>query len=180
MNETILALKEEAFTAYKKKNFTVAKENFSECIRLLDEQNDYLNAAEMRNNLSVVLLELKKPEEALRVLQGTDVTFAEGNDKKRQAMALGNIATALQMNGELVEALTRFEQSAELFREINDPELRSITLKKISNLQLKTGKQFQALASLDASYDQSEKKSVKDRILQSFLGNMIKKITHRS
>jgi tetratricopeptide (TPR) repeat protein len=180
MDEQTIALKEKAFDAYKKKNFKAARDYFRECISLLDDQMDDLDAAEMRNNLSVVLLELKKPEESLNILQETDLIFAKAGDIKRQAMALGNIASAQQALGKLPEALANFEQSAELFKEINEKEMRAITLKKISDLQLKTGKQFQALASLEASYDQNEKKTVKERILKGFVGNLIIKITHKS
>jgi tetratricopeptide (TPR) repeat protein len=180
MNENIAALKDQAFEAYKRKQFPAASGYFERCVQLLDEEEDLLSAAEMRNNLSVVLLELKNPEKSLAVVQGTDQIFAEHNDKKRHAMALGNIASALQALKRLPEALISFEQSAEIFKEIDEKELRSITLKKISDLQLKTGKQFQALASLEASYDQNEKKTVKDKVLKGFLNNLINKITHKS
>lgn len=180
MEENVSSLSEKAFAAYRKKDFASASQFFNECIRLLDEQQNTLAAAEMRNNLSVVLLELKKVPESLKMVEGTDLIFASAGDIKRQAMALGNIGTAQQALGLLPEALASFEQSAELFKQTDEKEMRSITLKKIADLQLKTGKQFQALASLDASYDQHEKKSLKERILQSFLGTLIKKITRRS
>jgi tetratricopeptide (TPR) repeat protein len=180
MDQKAATLKEKAFDAYKKKNFKAAAQAFSECISLLDETQDILSAAEMRNNLSVVLLELKKPEEALAILKETDQIFADAKDQKRQAMALGNTAAVLQELGRLPEALAIYETSADLFKEIDEKELRALTLKKISDLQLKTGKQFQALASLEASYDQNEQKTVKEKVLKGFLGSLINKITRRS
>jgi len=180
MDEQATALKDQAFDAYKKKNFKAAAQAFTECVRLLDEAQDTLLAAEMRNNLSVVFLELKKPEESLAVLKGTDQVFAEAKDQKRQAMALGNTAAALQALGNFTEALSTYEASADLFKEIDEKEMRALTLKKISDLQLKTGKQFQALASLEASYDQNEQKSTKEKVLKGFLGSLINKITHRT
>ncbi len=180
MDAKIVAIKDQAFADYQKRRFKDAALHFSECIQLLDENKDALNAAEMRNNFSVVLLELKQPDEALAALQGTDLIFAEFGDLKRQAMALGNMATALQAQGKLDEALTTFEASAELFKATEEKELRSITLKKIADLQLKTGKQYQALASLESSYDQQKKPNTKEKILGGFLRDLIKKITHRS
>ena len=180
MDEIIAALTDKAFAAYKKKNFLAARDNFLECIQILEEKNETLQAAEMRNNLSVVLLELKKPEEALAILQGTDLVFADANDKKRQAMALGNIASSQQALGNQAEALSTFELSADIFKEIHEKELRAITLKKISDLQFKTGKQYQALASLDASYNQHQKKTFKEFILKGFLGTIINKLIHKS
>lgn len=180
MDHQATILKDQAFEAYKKKNFKAAAQLFSECITLLDGTQDILSAAEMRNNLSVVLLELKQPEEALSALQGTDQVFADAQDIKRQAMALGNTAAALQATGKLAEALTTYETSADLFKEIGEKEMRALTLKKISDLQLKTGKQYQALASLEAAYDQQEQKSAKEKVLKGFLGSLINKITRRS
>ena len=180
MNAETSSLKDQAFAAYKKKNFKAAAQNFVECIRLLEEENDTLSAAEMRNNLSVVLLELKLPEDALSTLKDTDIVFEKAGDMKRQAMALGNMAAALQAMKKIPEALAFYESSAEIFKSTNETELRAITLQKISDLQMRTGKQFQALASLEASYDQNEQKSVKERVLHGFLGNIINKITHKS
>lgn len=178
MNEQISTLKEQAFDAYKKKNFQVSAQIFEECILQLESEKDDLGAAEMRNNLSVVLLELKQPDRALEVLQDADLVFANAGDKQRQAMSLGNMAAALQELGKHAEALQFYESSAELFKEVNEKEMRAITLKRISDLQLKTGKQLQALASLDASYEQKETRSLKEKVLQGFLGKLIKKITH--
>ena len=180
MNSEISALKDQAFEAYQKKKFKDAARIFVDCIRLLEDEKDFVTAAEMRNNLSVVLLELKMPEEALSTLKDTDLEFEKVGDIKRQAMALGNMAAALQALNKNEEALAFFESSSELFKEIHETELRAITLQKIADLQLKTGKQYQALASLEASYDQTANKSVKERVMKGFLGDLIKKITRRN
>jgi tetratricopeptide (TPR) repeat protein len=180
MNNQYDTLKENAFEAYKKKDYLTASQSFRECIQLSEELGKNLDASEMRNNLSVVLLELKQYDEALSVLDGTAEAFAKAGDRKRQAMALGNKAAVLQAKGELTAALELYETSSALFKEAGEKEMRAITLKKISDLQMKTGKQYQALASLEASYDQNEKRSIKERILKSFLGTLIGKITHRS
>jgi len=180
MNSEISTLKDQAFDAYQKKKFKDAARIFVECIRLLEEEKDFVSAAEMRNNLSVVLLELKMPEEALSTLKDTDLEFEKAGDKKRQAMALGNMASALQALNKNEEALVFFESSSELFKEIHETELRAITLQKIADLQLKTGKHYQALASLEASYDQNAEKSLKERVMKGFLGDLINKITHRN
>ncbi len=120
------------------------------------------------------------PDEALATLKDTDLEFEKIGDKKRQAMALGNMASTLQALNKNTEALAFFESSSELFKEIHETELRAITLQKIADLQLKTGKHYQALASLEASYDQTDKKTLKERVMKGFLGDMIKKITRRN
>ena len=179
MEKSIQELKDLALSAYNKKDYAVARDLFEQCILDLENEGDKLNAAEMKNNLAVVLLELKQPEEALKQVTGTDLLFAEVKDIKRQAMAAANIATSLQALGKNEEALEMFENSADLFKQIGEKDMRSIILKKIADLQLKTGKHFQAMATLDSSYEQKEKRSFKDKILQSFLGSVIKKITRQ-
>ncbi len=169
-----------AFSAYKKKDFKTAANLFRDCVEDYDRVNDAVNAAEMRNNLSVVLLELKDPEQALQVLNGTELVFEKAGDLRRQAMALGNIATATQALGGDEEALALFERSSEIFKISGDKEMRAVTLKKIADLQLKTKKQFQAMASLQAAYDQKETPTVKDNVLKGFLSSLINKITRRS
>jgi tetratricopeptide (TPR) repeat protein len=180
MDEKTKTSVSEAFSAYKSKDFKSAAALFQECIEFYDHANDGVNAAEMRNNLSVVLLELKDPEKALHVLANTDLIFEKLGDSRRQAMALGNMAAATQALGHNDEALALFERSAEVFKLSGDKELRSITLKKIADLQLKTKKQFQAMASLQAAYDQKEKSTVKDNVLKGFLASLVNKITRRS
>lgn len=170
----------DAFSAYKKKDFLKAAALFRECVDSYDVANDAVNAAEMRNNLSVVLLELKDAEQSLQVLAGTDLVFENAGDVRRQGMALGNMASATQALGRNEEALVLFERSAEIFKISGDKEMRSVTLKKIADLQLKTKKQFQAMASLQAAYDQKETPTLKENVLKGFLASVINKVTRRS
>ncbi|MCX6054002.1 MAG: tetratricopeptide repeat protein [Chloroflexi bacterium] len=177
MDNLIAARSEKAKKAFENNDFSAAAEGFQECLTLLEIQKDTINAAEMRNNLSVVLLELKKPDEALSMVQGTAQFFFESGDRQKQAMALGNQAAALQALGKLAESLSLYETSAEVFNEIHNQKMRVIILKKISDLQLRTGKQYQALASLEASYDNQEQKTIRQKVLKGFLRNIIQKLT---
>src|SRR5262245_55388069 len=65
---------------------------------------DEVNAAELKNNSSVALLKWGKAQEALDATAGTEQIFAGAHDLKRQAMAAGNQAAAL-------EALNQFDQA---------------------------------------------------------------------
>ena len=67
-----------------------------------------LLAAEMSNNESVALLQAGQPGRALEAARGTDALFASASDPKRQAMALGNQAAALDALGRSDEALETY------------------------------------------------------------------------
>ena len=175
MEDTYEQISAKAFKAYGKKDYIAACEGFQKCLDLLGESVAEKDIAEMRNNISVVLIDLHKPQEAYDTAIGTEITFGQLGDKKSQAMAFANIGTALQSLGRKEEALTNFEASSALFKEVGEKLMRATVLKKISDLQLTTGKPYQAVASMQAAYDQKEKKTLKDKILGGTLGEIIRK-----
>ena len=175
MEDTYEQLSAKAFKAYGKKDYPAAYEGFLKCLELLGESGSEKDTAEMRNNISVVLIDLHKPQEAYDTAIGTEQIFEKIGDKKSQAMAFANIGTALAALNRKEEALTLFESSSYLFKEVGEKLMRATVLKKISDLQLTTGKPFQAVASMQAAYDQKEKKSLKDKILGGTLGEIIRK-----
>lgn len=175
MEDTYEQISTKAFNAYRKKDYSAAYEGFLKCLALLGETGSENDNAEMRNNISVVLIDLRKPQEAYDIVIGTELIFERIGDKKSQAMAFANIGTALTLLNRKEEALTFFESSSDLFKEVGEKLMRATVLKKISDLQLTTGKPFQAVASMQAAYDQKEKKSLKDKILGGTLGEIIRK-----
>ena len=175
MSDELTKISNQAFKDYRKKNYLAARDGFKQCVDLLSLEGSEKDLAEMKNNLSVALIDLKEAQQALDVVIGTDEIFKKLDDKKSQAMALANIGTALQALGKKEEALTKFEASSALFREVGEKFMRATILKKISDLQLTTGKPLQAIASMQASYDQKEKKTFKEKILGSALGQIFRK-----
>ncbi len=175
MEDTYEQLSAKAFNAYRKKDYPAAYDGFLKCLELLGESGLEKDTAEMRNNISVVLIDLHKPQEAYDIVLGTELVFEKLGDKKSQAMAYANIGTALTLLNRKEEALTFFESSSDLFKEVGEKLMRATVLKKISDLQLTTGKPYQAIASMQAAYDQKEKKSLKDKILGGTLGEIIRK-----
>ena len=105
--------------------------------------NDKLNAAELKNDLSVTFLKLGRAQAALDAVLGTEQVFAEANDRRREGMALGNQAAALEALKRWDDALAAYERSAALFAEANEGDLRSMVLKSAaamsnSNLCIRT------------------------------------------
>jgi tetratricopeptide (TPR) repeat protein len=174
MDETLTQISNQAFKDYRKKNFLAARDGFQRCVEILSKEGSEKDLAEMKNNLSVSLIDLHEGQQAYDAVVGTDLTFEKLGDQKSQAMALANIGTALQELGKKDEALSAFEKSAELFRDTGEKLMRASVLRKISDLQLVSGKPLQAIASMQASYDQKNKKSLKEKILGSALGQIFR------
>jgi tetratricopeptide (TPR) repeat protein len=179
MENQIEVISKKAFADYKKKDFSSAVEGFRACVDFFTNANSPNDMAEMKNNLSVALLELKDPEAAYQSALGTDLVFQSLGNKKSQAMALANLGTALNALGKKEEALAHFEQSSELFKEVGEKLLRATVLRKISDLQISTGKPLQAIASIQASYNQKDKKTLKEKVFSGVLGQIVQKFFGR-
>jgi hypothetical protein len=88
---------------------------------------------------------------------------------RRQALAIGNQAAALEGLKRLDEALERYRLSASLLKQVGDEENRSVVLKSISSLQIRTGHQLEALATMDAALSNQKKLSLQERFLKKLL-----------
>jgi len=175
MNEELTNLSSQAFKDFQKKRYLEARDGFQACLDILATEGSEKDLAEMKNNLSVTLIELHDNQMAFDVVDGTAEIFEKLGDKKSQAMALANTGTALHALGRKEEALAEFEKSSDLFKETGEKLLRATVLKKISDLQITTGKPLQAIASMQASYDQKESKSFKEKLLGTALGQIFRK-----
>lgn len=177
MSENIEQVKQQAINSYNRKRFEEAIAGFEECLAYFDGISDELGAAEARNNLSVTHLGMKQAQQALDEVSGTDEIFAKHGDRKRQGMAIANTAAALEALGRREEALSLYEQVLEIFKELGEKEMRTSILRRVSDLQLKTRRGYQALASLEAAYDQEEKPPIKDSVFKRILAFLRKKLT---
>jgi tetratricopeptide (TPR) repeat protein len=123
----------------------------------------------MLNNASVAYLQGDQPDLALESALGTDQVFADSGDTKRQAIALGNQAAAYQALGQLEPALEAYQASADLLKEIGDQDLRPSVMQALSAVQLRLGKQMEALISMQAGLDGVEKPSLKQKLMKKIL-----------
>jgi tetratricopeptide (TPR) repeat protein len=172
MNEILSPkqIEKEAKAAYKAGDFTAAAQSFEAARQGYLSANEAVMAAEMANNCSVALLQSGDKEGALRVVEGTEAVFIEAGDRKRQAMALGNQAAALEALNRLDEAEQAYWKSAEILKEIGETDLRLSVMQSISALQLRTGRQMQAVATMHAGVENIKKPSLKQRFIKSILG----------
>ncbi len=171
MSETLTPqqLSQEGQAAFRAGRYAEAAALFERAQAGSAALNDEPGAAEAANNRSVALLKAGDAAGALQAAQGTETVFAAIHDFKRQGMACANQAAALEGLNRLDEALECYERSAILLKQAGEKEFRAIVLESITSIQLRTGKQLQALASMDAALEDKPRLSVKERLLKKLL-----------
>ena len=162
-------LVEQGKQAFAAEEYDQAASFFFEAVSAYEALDDPLNAAETRNNLSVALLQAGKAQAAFDAAEDTDEVFAQANDLKRQAMALGNQAAALEALKKFDQALEAYERSAALFAEAGESEMRSIVLQSAAALKLKRGKVMDSAFSMIGSVESAPKPNLLQRFLRFLL-----------
>lgn len=151
------------------KKFDEAADLFRQAADGYTQGNVGLMAAEMMNNVSVALLQAGKPQESLDAVMGTEKIFEEAKDIKRQAMALGNTAAALEGLNRYDEAIQAYELSADLFGQVDEGDLRAMVMKSAAAIKLKTGKITESAFKMMGSLDVKKTPGFFERILRFFL-----------
>ncbi|HEY6073671.1 MAG TPA: hypothetical protein VIV15_09825, partial [Anaerolineales bacterium] len=116
-------LAEDGKRAYERGRYDESARLFQLAAEAYQRQNSSLLAAEMNNNESVAWLQAGQPAQALEAARGTDALFASASDPKRQAMALGNQAAALEALGRSDEALETYARSETLFEQLGEGDM---------------------------------------------------------
>ena len=166
MSEKIQEFVSQGKQAFSAKKFDQAVEAFSRATSEYEALGEALNAAEMRNNLSVALLQSGKAPEAYAAVAGTEEIFGQAGDKRREAMALGNQAAALEAMGRKDEALQAYERSAQLFAEAGEPEMRSLVLQSAAKLKLQRGAFVDSAMAMIGSVEATPKPNLWQRLLK--------------
>jgi tetratricopeptide (TPR) repeat protein len=123
----------------------------------------------MANNCSVALLQAGEAQAALDAVAGTPGEFAAAGETRLQAMALGNQAAALDALDRLEEAEPLYLQAADLLQSVGETDLRAHLLQSLARLQLRSGRQLEALASMQAGIDGLQRPSLKQRLIKRLL-----------
>ena len=162
-------LAEQGKQAFRNKQFDESAELFRQAAEGFSLGRNGLLAAEMKNNMSVALLQAGKAQESLDAALGTDLVFAGAKDIKSQGMALGNQAAALEALNRFDEAIAVYERSAELFAEVGEGDLRAMVMKSAAAIKLKTGKVTESAFKMMGSLDAKDNPGFFERILKFFL-----------
>jgi len=164
-----LQLVEQGKQAFANQDYNQAAEIFSQAISAYEALDDVTSAAEMKNNLSVALLQAGNAQAAYEAAAGTDEVFAQAGDTDRQAMAFGNQASALEAMKKFDEALASYERSAELFAETGNGEMRSLVLQSAAAIKLRRGKMIDSALSMIGSVESNPKPNLLQRFLRFLL-----------
>jgi tetratricopeptide (TPR) repeat protein len=162
-------LAEEGKRLFERRQYEQAADLFRQAAEGFTLGRAGLLAAEMKNNLSVALLQAGKPQQALDAALGTDELFAGAQDVKRQAMAIGNQAAALEALHQWEDAISAYERSAELFAQAGEGDLQAMVMKSGAALKLKTGRISESAFKMMGALEAKQKPSLFERILRFFL-----------
>lgn len=155
--------------AYAAGNYAEAAQSFEQAAHACQAAGATLDAAEMNNNASVAWLQANNPQKALDILSGTAAHFETAGDLKRLGLALGNEGAALDALKRYAEAAAKYTQSAEALEAAGEDQMRAEVLKALSALHLKTGKQFDAVISMQDGLAGIKKPTLKQKIIRQLL-----------
>lgn len=133
------ALADKGKQEYQKGKYLAAADLFLQAALAYSSSQDELNAAEMKNNQSVALLQGGKPKEAFQATEGTEAIFQQAGDIKRQGIAISNRAAALEGLKKWNEALAEYDRAATIFEQIGEGDMHSIVRKAAANINLRRG-----------------------------------------
>ncbi len=160
---------EKAKAAYEAEDFEDAAQWYERAASQYTQQSDPLNAAEMANNRSVSLLRGGNAQGAYQASLGTEKVFAQAGDLKRQAMALGNQAAALESLHKDDEAIALYTQSNQLLKQLNEGALRVYVLQNLSGLYLRQRHYMNAMATMEAALEIKPNLGLRERLLRKLL-----------
>lgn len=167
--EELQKLSQTGKLAFEAGQYESAADTFESTVKGYDALGDQVNSAEMKNNMSVALLQAGKAQQALDAALGTDQIFANIKDLKRQGIAVGNQAAAFEALKRNEEALAAYERSAQIFADAGEGDMRSLVLKSAAAIKLKSGKVAESAFKMIGSLEAKDKPSIFERILKFFL-----------
>ncbi len=162
-------LAEEAHAEYNRAHYLTAARLYKSASEGFKAAGNELSGAEMANNCSVAFLKAGQPEPALQATLGTDELFASRGDTLRQAMALGNQGAAWEGLAQWDKALTAYQQSAELLKQVGESELRAFVMQAISAIQLRRGQFLEAYTSMGVGVMGLDKPTLTQKLLKSLM-----------
>jgi len=169
LNNNPQKLEKKGKATFKNGNYHEASQLFLKAREAYLASEENLAAAEMANNQCVALLQSGDAQAALDVVNGTEKIFADAGDKHRHALALGNKAAALEALGSLDEAAEAYQTSATILREIGENDLHTSVMQSLSAVQLRQGRQMQALATMRSGLENIQHPNPKQRVVRKLL-----------
>ena len=163
------SLSENADRVYQEGDFENAARLYGEAASVFQGQGNLTVAAEMKNNQSVAFLQADNAQSAYDVVAGTAEVFAAAADVRRQGIALANEATALQALKRTDQALEKYLQSAEVFKQADEDQLRASVMQAVAGITLRRGKILEALGYLRAGVMDLKNPTFQQKIIRGLL-----------
>lgn len=163
------SLSENADGVYNEGDFENAARLYGEAASAFQAQGVAVTAAEMKNNQSVSLLQDKKAQQAYDVLAGTAEIFAAAGDTRRQGIACANEATALQALNRNDNAIEKYLQSGEAFKQAGEEQMYSSVMQAVAGIYLRRGKISESLNYLSASVSNLKNPTLKQKLIKFLL-----------
>lgn len=173
---TASELKARGLQHYSAERYAEAAQAFAQAAQSFDSAGERAAAAEMRNNECVARMAVGDWPGALAAVEGTAEVFRAIPDRLREGQALANLAAAHDGAGHVEQAVEVYLQAIDLFGELGETETRSACFKKLSALQIKLGRQMQALASMRSGLTLASELSPKEKMLKDLLDRAMKMI----
>jgi len=161
-----ITLAEKGKLEYERGNYGAAADLYSQAAQAYATAQDELSAAEMKNNQSVALLQAGKAKDALQATEGTEAIFENAGDLRRQGIAVGNRAAALEGLKKWKEALAEYDRAAALLEQAGAGDMHSVVRKAAANLNLKRGRLADSQMDVYDSLRLVEKPTLTQRIMK--------------
>jgi len=161
-----ITLAEKGKLEYEQGNYGAAANLYSQAAQAYATAQDELSAAEMKNNQSVALLQAGKAKDALQATEGTEKIFENAGDLRRQGIAVGNRAAALEGLKKWKEALAEYDRAAALLEQAGAGDMHSVVRKAAANLNLKRGRLADSQMDVYDSLRLVEKPTLTQRIMK--------------
>ncbi len=158
-----------AIRIYQEGDFVNAARLFGEAASFFQVQGNELDAAEMKNNQSVALLQAGDAQGSFDAASGTAQIFFANQDFRRQGMALGNEASALAAMGKLDDAIQTYLLSADALKNAGEDQLSATVMQAVAGIQMRKGKVMDALLSMRLGLASVKEPTLKQKILLGML-----------
>ena len=163
------SLASNALRVYQQGDFVHAARLFGEAAAGYQSEGSLLDYAEMKNNQSVAFLQAGDAHGSFEAAQGTAAIFLEHGDFRRQGMAHGNEAAALNALGRLGEAASAYQSSADAFEKAGEDQLRASVMQALAGIQLRTGQVMKAMLTMQIGLAGVRQPTLKQKILRGLL-----------
>jgi len=160
---------DQAKQTYQAGDYVQAAQSYAQAALAYANSGDLPMSAEMKNNLSVVLLRDKQAQAALEAAQGSEAVFAEAGDSRRQGMALANQASALEALKRFKEAIDFYTRAGAALEKAGEGDLRLEVMQLLSALYLRRFKFLDAIISLQSGLTAVKNPTPKQRFMKKVL-----------